>query len=128
MFGLFGSPDLTLRERALLLLTLVQGSLLGYVKHGQWLAEEHRATIINNWLKRGGRKASVMFRARISKVGDDLSRSLVVNLDQADIESLFATLMAAEKTRPGESPELDGTIVKLLDECERALIANNLAS
>jgi hypothetical protein len=85
MLGMFAKPDLSLPERAALMLTLVQASLMAYVKHGQWPTEDHRATVIGNWLARNGRKAGLMFRGKMSAAGDEMARYLVATLEPGDV-------------------------------------------
>ncbi len=128
MFGMFAKPDLSLPERAALMLTLVQASLMAYVRHHEWLNEDHRATVIGNWLTRNGRKAGIVFRGRISAAADELSRYLVATQDESDIRDLYALLDRGQHVQAGESPEIEAQIRVLMAECERALIAKGLAA
>lgn len=126
MFGMFAKANLTLAERAALMLTLVQASLMGYLKHNQWLSEDHRATVIDNWLKRNDRKAGIAFRAKISRAADEMLRFLVSTQDSEDIREVYALLDKAQYSRPGESAEIDYFRNKMLGECERYVIAKGL--
>ena len=128
MFGMFAKPNLTLSERAALMLTLIQASLMAYVRHRQWLSEDHRATVIENWLARNDRKAGIFFRGRISSAADEMSRYLVATQNAENIRDLYLLLEHAQVLRPGESPEIDVQINALMSECERAIIAKGLAT
>jgi hypothetical protein len=128
LFGWLAKPNLTLPERSALMLTIVAASLMAYVRHHEWLNEEHRATVIDNWLKRNNRKSGLVFRARISQAADELARFLVAFHDADEIGELFAFLERAQNSRPGEFPDDDKAVHALMAECERALIANGLAA
>lgn len=128
MFSLFAKTNLSLPERAALMLTLVQASLMAYVKHHQWLSEDLRATVIENWIKRNERKASAVFRVKISAAGDEMARYLVATQSLQEIRELWAFLDKAQHTRPGESQEADAALFGLMAECERTVIAKGLAS
>lgn len=128
MFGMFAKPDLSLPERAALMLTLVQASLMAYVKHGKWLTEDLRATVIGNWLARNDRKAGVLFRGKISAAGDEMARYLVATLDPEDIRDLYTLLDRGQHLKPGEDPDTEREVHGLMRECERLLIAKGLAS
>ncbi|MBL8524331.1 MAG: hypothetical protein JNN20_11630 [Betaproteobacteria bacterium] len=128
MFGIFAKPNLNLAERAALMLTIVQASLMGYLKHHEWLSEELRATVIDNWLKRNDRKAGIAFRIKISAAADELARYLVVTQGPEEIRELYGFLERSQHSKPGESSEVDASVHFLLSECERLLIAKALAS
>jgi hypothetical protein len=128
MLGMFAKPDLSLPERAALMLTLVQASLMAYVKHGQWPNEDHRATVIGNWLERNGRKAGLMFRGKMSAAGDEMARYLVATLEPGDVRDMHLMLDRAQHLKAGEDPETTAQVHTLMRECERAIIAKGLAS
>lgn len=128
MFGLFSRNTLTLAQRATLLLTVVQASLLGYTKHRQWLTAEHRNTVVLNWFDRNGGKASLSFKAKIGLVGDHMARHLVSTLDEEDLMDMSNFLNHAQHVPPGTDTTVDSKVRMLLTECERALIAHGLAS
>lgn len=128
MLGMFAKPDLSLPERAALMLTIVHASLMAYIKHHEWLTEDLRATLIQNWLKQNERKAGVWFRSRISAAADSLARFLVSTQDAEDIEYLYELLNEAQRIGFGKNPDVDVQFYKIMAECERALIAKGLAA
>jgi hypothetical protein len=128
VFGFFAKPDLTLPERAALMLTLVQSSLMAFVKHRSWLSEDHRATVIGSWLERNGKKAGLVFRGRISAAADEIAKYLAGTQDTQFIVDLHALLERGQHLKPGESPALEAKIHALMAECEPALVAKGLAA
>ena len=128
MFGMFAKPDLTLRERAFLMLHLVHVHLMGYVTHATWPSEDHRATAIDTWLRRRGKKAGVLFRAKISTAADEMSRFLAATLEKEDVQELYDLLNAAEQFGGKAGADVAHRVASLVDECERALIAKGMAS
>lgn len=128
MFGIFAKPDITLRERSFLMLHLVHVSLMGYLKHKTWLSEDHRAAAIDNWLNRRGKKAGILFRAKISNVADEMARFLVVTQEKEDVEEIYSFLNSAEESGEHAPAHVANAVARLLDECELALIAKGLGS
>ncbi len=128
MFGLFAKPNLSLPERAALMLTLVQASLMAYFKHRQWLSEDLRATVIGNWLEKNDRKAGIVFRGKISAAGDEMARYLIATQPENEMRDLWLFLEQAQHMKTGTSPEADRMVFALMAECEKAIIAKGLAS
>lgn len=110
------------------MLTIVQASLMAYVKHRKWLGNEHRATVVENWFNRNGGSASIVFKAKISTTADELARHLVATLDDSDIRALWELLDRAQHIPSGQDPAMDKEVATLLNECEKALVAKGLAS
>jgi hypothetical protein len=128
MFGLFAKPNLSLPERAALMLTLVQASLMAYFKHHQWLSEDLRATVIENWLRNNNRKAGIIFRSKISAAADEMARYLITTQPKNEMRDLWEFLEHAQHMTTGTNPEADQMVFTLMAECEKAIIAKGLAS
>ena len=125
---MFAKPNLTLAERSALMLTIVQASLMAYFKHQRWLDEDHRATVIDSWLKRNDRKAGISFRMKISAAADEMVRFMVATQERDVLLELYTFLEHAQDSIPGSSHEIDSVLHGLMEECERVLIAKGLAS
>jgi hypothetical protein len=127
MFGMFAKPDLSLNDRSLLMLTLLLACLMGQVKHNEWLAEIHRAKVIDKWLKKNQRTAGSILRYKMSSAADEWARSLVATKDPDEMHRLYKFLDMSQTMKLGICANDDKTFYWLMGECERIVIAKGLA-
>jgi hypothetical protein len=116
---LSGIPvGLDLDTRKALLFALTAERLSKYYDYGQWMTLGQGVSLASEWLSRSKLQLSLPERRTFSELSDDLARHLAATLSHQAGQYTAHEMMEALDPRYRSE-----TALKLLDECERLVLA-----